>query len=251
MTDEAIDREALALLPLAFDQPSEERMVWLETRCASNTALLNRVRALLGNEKPNSALFRTGAAVDELSRFIPPDRIGAYRITNTIGEGGMGAVFEGVRDQDNFQLRVAIKIIRPGILSPSLIERFERERQTLATLNHPNIARLYDGGQLEDGSPYMIMEFIEGMPITQWAQASHLSVFDRLWLFSDLCRAVSEAHQNLIVHRDISPSNVMVTSSGSLKLIDFGIAKQNYNLHGLNKTTTGTPLYKSPQLLKG
>jgi len=120
---------------------------------------------------------------------------------------------------------VAIKVIKPGLVSESIEARLKTERQILADLNHPCIARLFDGGELEDGSPYIIMEYIEGEPITEWTEKRSLSLADRLWLFCDLCRAVQYAHQNLIVHRDITPSNVLVTEKGALKLIDFGIAK--------------------------
>ena len=137
----------------------------------------------------------------------------------------MGAVYEGQRVTDNFDLRVAIKIVRPGALSETLTERFERERQILASLNHPNIARLFDGGQLDDGAPYIVMEHIDGRPITDWATGQKLTLTERLSLFSDLCSAVRYAHQNLIIHRDITPSNVLVTHHGEVKLIDFGIAK--------------------------
>ncbi len=158
-----------------------------------------------------------------------PERIGAYRITRLIGEGGMGAVFEGVRDEGDFDLRVAIKVIKPGSISDTLIGRFERERQVLAGLNHFGIARLFDGGQLDDGSPYIVMEYIDGAPITRWCEEQQLNLTSRLVLFQDVCLALRHAHQNLIIHYDITPSNVMVNKEGVVKIIDFGIAKPQSN----------------------
>lgn len=171
--------------------------------------------------------LKTGGAGADATPPPAPERIGAYRITGLIGQGGMGAVFEGERDSGDFAHKVAIKIIRPGILSDALIARFRRERQILADLSHGNIARLLDGGELEDGSPYIIMEYVDGQPITVWANDQGLGTEDRLRLFTDACSAVRHAHQNLIVHRDITPSNVLVTPAGQVKLIDFGIAKPN------------------------
>jgi len=183
------------------------------------------VLALLEADATGSGGLKTGGAGRDAGDDPMPERAGAYRITDLIGHGGMGAVYEGVRDSGDFNHKVAIKIIRPGVLSDTLVARFERERQILADLNHPNIARLMDGGELPDGSPYIVMEHIDGEPITDWADTASLSVDDRIWLFSDVCAAVRHAHQNLIVHRDITPSNVLVTGSGVVKLIDFGIAK--------------------------
>jgi len=158
-----------------------------------------------------------------------PRRVGAYRIERLVGEGGMGAVFEGVREEGDFDLRVAIKVIKPGLLSGSLIERFERERQVLAGLNHFGIARLFDGGELDNGSPYFVMEYIEGAPITRWCEEQQLGLRERLTLFQDVCAILHHAHQNLIIHYDITPSNVMVNKEGFVKLIDFGIAKPKGN----------------------
>ena len=137
----------------------------------------------------------------------------------------MGAVYEGHRDTEDFDHVVAIKVVRPGALSETLIERFQRERRILARLNHPHIARLYDGGETEDGAPFIVMERVNGVAITDWADGQALARDTRLSLFDDLCDAVRHAHQNLIIHRDITPNNVLVTPEGYVKLIDFGIAK--------------------------
>lgn len=227
MNTGSLEKQAIELLTQALDMPSTERIVWLEKRAEGNSALRERVLALLAadSDSHSHAHLRTGGAGIHTDEDVLPDRIGPYRILSLIGRGGMGDVYEAVRDADDFDHSVAIKVIRPGALSSALVDRFQRERQILASLVHPHIARLYDGGQTDDGAPYIVMECVDGLPMTDWANEHALNLNDRLWLFSDLCRAVRHAHQNLIVHRDITPSNVLVTEAGAVKLIDFGIAK--------------------------
>ena len=225
MTSNAFEQKALALLSDALEQASADRADWVKQAAGGDEALAKRVLALLAMDSSNREALRTGGANTDLIDAPPPPRAGSYNVLDLIGRGGMGAVYRGERDAGDYDQTVAIKIIRPGVLSDSLIARFERERQTLADLAHPNIARLLDGGALDDGSPYLVMEYVDGEPITDWANTSNLDLNDRLWLFTDACRAVRHAHQNLIVHRDITPSNVLVTKSGAVKLIDFGIAK--------------------------
>lgn len=171
------------------------------------------------------ANLRTGGAGDAINDERPPERIGAYRITGLIGQGGMGAVYRGERMTGDFDHVAAIKVIRPGALSDALVERFQRERQTLASLSHPGIARLFDGGATEKGDPYIVMEYVDGMPLGTWIETASASKTERTQLFLDICSAVGFAHQNLIVHRDITPSNVLVAKDGTAKLIDFGIAR--------------------------
>lgn len=221
------ETEAMALFSEALDQPSDSRMDWLREKCGSNRSLLTRVMRLLDADGSGSGALRTGGAGSDAGDDPDPERAGAYRITELIGRGGMGAVYVGKRDLGDFEHTAAIKIIRPGVLSETLIERFERERQILARLNHPHIARLLDGGTLENGSPFIVMEYVDGEPVMDWVSARSLSRDDRLWLFGDVCAAVQHAHQNLIIHRDITPSNVLVTATGTVKLIDFGISRPN------------------------
>ena len=222
---DTLEQQALKLLTDALEQPSVDREDWVRHQASDNTALVDRVLTLLEADGSVNAALRTGGAKRDAGDAPSPDRAGPYRITGMIGRGGMGAVYKGERDSGDFKQIAAIKIIRPGVLSDSLIARFERERQILADLSHPNIARLFDGGALPDGSPYFVMEYVDGKPVTDWADAEGLGLDDRLWLFRDVCTAVRHAHQNLVVHRDITPSNVLVTTSGTVKLIDFGIAK--------------------------
>ena len=223
MPDIALEREALALFEAALDQPETERETWVASRASDRPELLERVRSMLAADR--SASLRTGMATDQVDEEIPPDRIGAYRIVERIGRGGMGSVYLGERATGDFQHRAAIKIIKPGLLNDSLIERFRRERQLLASLGHPNIAQLYDGGETEAGSPYFIMEFVDGLPLLEWVEVHQPSLAERQRLFGDICAAVAFAHRNLVVHRDLTPSNVLVTRDGVAKLIDFGIAR--------------------------
>ena len=152
-------------------------------------------------------------------------RIGPYLIEKEIGQGGMGTVFQAVRADDEYQKRVAIKLVRGGFGSSSAIARFKAERQILAGLEHPNIARLLDGGRTEEGYPYLVMELVDGMPIDEYCDAHRLTIGQRLQLFRAVCDAVQFAHRNLVIHRDLKPGNILVTREGVPKLLDFGIAK--------------------------
>lgn len=220
-----LDAKALALFESSLDQPSGERARWIAAQ-TQDTELLDKALKYLRRDEDGSAGFNTGGAFhDTLDDTAIPEQVGAYKITGLIGRGGMGSVYRGERVSDDFDHDVAIKVVRPGAMSDKLIARFQTERQTLAQLIHPHIARLYDGGRLENGAPYIVMEFIDGLPITAWVDKESLSQEQRLRLFQDVCSAVSYAHQNLIIHRDITPSNVLVGSDGNVKLIDFGIAK--------------------------
>ncbi len=223
MTDLALEREALALLEAALDQPEAERDTWVAARTADRPELLKRVQAMLAADR--SASLRTGMAADQVDEEVPPEKIGAYRIAERIGRGGMGSVYLGERAVGDFAHRVAIKIIKPGLLSESLVDRFRRERQLLAGLTHPNIAQLYDGGETEAGSPYFVMEYVDGQPLLDWVETHQPAMAERRRLFCDICAAVAFAHRNLVVHRDLTPSNVLVTKDGVAKLIDFGIAR--------------------------
>ena len=183
-------------------------------------------------------------------------RIGRYRIIEEIGRGGMGAVFAAVRDDGQFEQKVAVKVILSGLNTDSIARRFRNERQILASLEHPNIARLLDGGMSDDGLPFYVMEFIEGEPIDVYCQAHDLTLHARLELFRQVCAAVSFAHRRLIVHRDIKPSNILVTSTGEVKLLDFGIAKVvSQTNDGERGTATQlglmTPAYASPEQFRG
>jgi tetratricopeptide (TPR) repeat protein len=178
--------------------------------------------------------------------------IGPYRIVCEIGEGGMGSVFLGVRADDEFEQRVAIKLIRGGAAGASIMRRFRQERQILAELEHPNIARLLDGGTTADGLPYLVMEYVEGTAIDEYCLERSCPIAEKLRLFLRLCDAVQYAHRNLIIHRDIKPANVLITNDGVPKLLDFGIAKLiSPDTSDATVTRMMTPDYASPEQLRG
>jgi non-specific serine/threonine protein kinase/serine/threonine-protein kinase len=194
-------------------------------------------------------------ALDEDSRFIGK-RIGRYRIEGEVGRGGMGAVFAAVRDDGEFEQKVAVKVILSSFNTDAIARRFRNERQILASLEHPNIARLLDGGMSEDGRLFYVMEFIEGEPIDEYCRTRDVSLPERLDLFRQVCAAVSYAHRRLIVHRDIKPSNILVTPAGEVKLLDFGIAKVVSQTNGGERGTATqlgmmTPDYASPEQFRG
>src|SRR3989475_9036648 len=152
-------------------------------------------------------------------------RLGPYRVLHEIGHGGMAVVYAALRADDEYRKRVAIKIVRPGFDSEEILRRFRNERQTLATLDHPNIVKLLDGGSTEDGLPYLVMDYVEGVPIDEYCDTHRLSTTERLQLFRIVCAAVQFAHRNQVIHRDLKPATILVTSEGGPKLLDFGIAK--------------------------
>ena len=184
------------------------------------------------------------------------NRIGPYKILREIGRGGMGAVYLAERDDEHYRQQVAIKLIKPGLGGDGIRRRFRNEMQILAELNHANIARLFDGGETADGLPYLVMEYVEGTPLNQYCDTRQLSTEQRLNLFSTVCAAVQYAHQHLVIHRDIKPGNILVTSDGVPKLVDFGIAKLlDQGTFGSDLTATAmpfmTPQYASPEQLRG
>src|SRR2546423_2080614 len=240
-----------------------ERQAFLSDACGTDERLRNQVETLIAsyesagsyaNRSPLSAQTLVEESVDE---FIGR-RIGAYKTVREIGRGGMGSVFLAVRADDEFQKRVAIKLIKRGMDTDFIVRRFRNERQILASLDHPYIARLLDGGTTEDGLPYFVMEYVEGQQIHYYCDTQKLSVAERLRLFRKVCSAVAYAHQNLIIHRDLKPSNILVTHDGTPKLLDFGIAKiLNPEIASptLDPTTATlrlmTPEYASPEQVRG
>ncbi len=255
-SDPKLERRVLDLFQVLLDLPAEERVAWVEAHSDIDSPLRTRLIAMLAGDK--IANMRTGGVGDLIDDERLPERIGAYRITGLIGQGGMGAVYRGERMAGDFDHVAAIKLIRPGALSDALVERFQRERQTLASLSHPNIARLFDGGATDKGDPYIVMEYIDGEPLGTWIAEGSASRAERTALFLDICSAVGFAHQNLIVHRDITPSNILVAKDGTAKLIDFGIARppvaDNEAPPSPKKSLAGlslTPGYAAPERLAG
>lgn len=221
------DIAVMLLLEDALARPSGEREAYIAGRTDQDEAVRAEALNLCRSDAAREQALRTGAALSSLATDgeDAPPTITGYRILHEIGRGGMGSVYLAERAGRDFAHRVAIKVIKPGILSDSLADRFRRERQILATLNHPNIAHLHDGGETEDGAPYIVMEYVAGRTLRDWLAQDNPGRDERIALFYQIARAVGFAHQNLVIHRDLTPGNVLVTSDGQAKLIDFGIAR--------------------------
>src|SRR5439155_15969613 len=185
---------------------------------------------------------------------LPLKEFGPYRIQKVLGEGGMGVVY--LAEREDLGSQVAIKILRDAWLSPVRRERFASEQRTLAQLNHPFIARLYDADTTPDGTPFFVMEYVEGVSLVEYCRAHKCSLEERLELFRAVCEAVVYAHQRAVIHRDLKPSNILVKDSGTVRLLDFGIAKHLETLgESVEQTMTGlrlmTPAYASPEQIRG
>ena len=246
--------------------PAEAREPVLIRLCGGDAELLREVQSLLVAHRESEGFLATSAeafarpflieaAANEV-RDQPGQIIGRYRLLEQIGRGGMGAVWLAERSDGQFEHRVALKLIKRGMDSEEILARFLRERQILARLEHPNIARLLDGGVNDDGRPYFVMEYVEGSAITRFCEERTLALEPRLRLFILACRAIGYAHRNLVVHRDIKPSNVMVDAEGKLKLLDFGIARVLGDTDPSAQLTGGarqlmTPEYASPEQRAG
>ena len=250
--------EVKAVLARVLEAGEEDRGTLLETLCGTDAELRHSVESLLAMEAEANAALRTEAAPGAALRAVPaaPETIGRYRVLREIGRGGMGVVYLGERADGEFRKQVAIKLITGTFRHPEMDQRFRRERQILAQLDHPGIARLLDGGATEQGQPYFIMEYIDGLPLIQYCDRNGLDVVDRLRLFLLVCDAVVYAHQRLIVHRDLKPGNILVTADGIPKLLDFGLARA-LDAEGLAEeiTVAGipmmTPAYASPEQVRG
>jgi eukaryotic-like serine/threonine-protein kinase len=236
------------------------RTAWLTQACEGDTAVMAEVLSLLGSDLEAGDGFieqQLEPAVASLMRADRPVRAGPYRLIQELGQGGMGSVYLGERDDDQYKTQVAIKLVRRGLDTDLILHRFYRERQTLARLQHPNIARLLDGGTTPEGLPYIVMEFVEGARITEYCRQRALNVAQKLGLFLDVCKAVEYAHRQFVVHRDLKPGNILVDKSGDVKLLDFGICKllQSEAQFGDDTIIDGppplTPDYASPEQIRG
>ena len=249
----------------ALERGENQRVEYVNEECGADRELLDDVLALMKAYNQTGAVdrslqqLRTSALSHMENSGKRGKHIGPYRIIDELGYGGMGMVYLAERADGEFNQTVALKLLRNGITPEEQIRRFRVERQILATLNHENIAHLFDGGITEEGQPYFAMEYIEGQPIDEYCDARNLSLKQRLNLFLEVCDAVQYAHRNLIVHRDLKPGNILVTDEGKVKLLDFGIARIINSGHDLNETEpltqTGmfpvTPSYASPEQVRG
>ena len=266
------------ILDQILELSPDERVAFIERSCAGDAELRRRAHALMAAaervgdflERPVDAyaggLLREiadSSAEDQASDSgergsLATGRLGPYRLLRELGRGGMGAVYLAERDDEQFDRRVAIKVLPAGLLGWGFRTRFLLERRILASLEHPNIARLYDAGVAEDGTPYFVMEYVEGRRIDVHCDEYWLPVRDRLELFDQVCDAVQFAHRNLVVHRDLKPANILVSREGAVKLLDFGIAKllrtdveSGMTLSGVGGFRALTPDYASPEQLRG
>jgi len=248
----------------ALELDTSQRAAFLDRACVGDEGLRQEVESLIASHEQTWD-FMSAPAVEVAARALAEEqsgsaagrRIGPYRVIREIGHGGMGAVYLAARDDEQYQKQVAIKLIKRGLDSDLIVRRFRHERQILASLDHPNIAKLLDGGTTEDGLPYFVMDYVEGLPLTEYCDTRKLSTVERLGLFRAVCSAVHYAHQNLVVHRDLKPSNILVTAEGAPKLLDFGIAKlispdpSSDTTETITALRVMTPEYASPEQARG
>ncbi|MGZ6971825.1 MAG: serine/threonine-protein kinase, partial [Thermoanaerobaculia bacterium] len=253
--------EIQGLLHDALKRPAHERPAFLDEACRGDAELKSEAASLLAASEEATDFLETPAvpsAADVVVEEPERQHVGPYRVIRLLGSGGMGHVYLAVRADEQYQKRVAIKVVKRGTDTDFVLRRFRQERQILAGLDHPNIARLLDGGNTEDGLPYFVMEYVEGEPITTFCERRGLEVRERLRLFRTVCGAVQFAHQNLVVHRDLKPGNILVTADGVPKLLDFGIAKllnpelspQTIDMTAANLRLF-TPDFASPEQIRG
>ncbi|MFN2476030.1 MAG: serine/threonine protein kinase [Chthoniobacterales bacterium] len=251
-------KEILADALEIHDGATREKFV--ADACEADTAMRREVELFLAQETDPLEKFAAGAdasAEIAAARENTGRRVGSYELLRELGRGGMGAVYLARRTDGLFEQTVAIKLLKRGTDTDEVLRRFRAEREILARLEHPNIARLLDGGTTTDGLPYFVMEYVEGMRVTDYCFTQNLAIVERLKLFRKICAAVHFAHQNLVVHRDLKPANIVVTASGEIKLLDFGIAKlvqeagENSIAHTLTAHRLMTPEYASPEQLTG
>src|SRR5438477_1944079 len=253
-----------AIFEQALELKANERAAFVQKSCTGDEELRREVESLLeshataGGFIDDRSLFISEAGLKDGDEDVPVGQlIGAYRIVRQIGRGGMGAVYLAERADEQYRRRVAIKVIKRGMDTDAVLRHFRKERQILADFDHPNIARLFDGGTTVNGLPYFVMEYIEGVPIDQHCTVSALSIEERLELFLQVCTAVSYAHCHTVIHRDVKPSNILVTSDGVPKLLDFGIAKMLQTTDSQESLVTAaglrpmTPEYASPEQVHG
>lgn len=219
------ERRVLDLIEKVLDLPENEQRAFLLVQTESDPAFRARALSVFEKNGSDGTFLQTGAALDHMPTEPIPEVVGAYRIEREIGRGGMGAVYFGRRTTTDFDHVAAIKVVRGGSNTARLTERLRSERRALSGLKHPNIAQMYDGGELPDGAPYFVMEYIEGARFDEYMSNNEATLDQRLTLFLDVCDAVAFAHRNLIVHRDLSPANILVSDEGRVKLIDFGVAQ--------------------------
>lgn len=250
------------LFTAALQEATGKREAWLEAACPDDAVVRAEVLSLLRSDQSvGSSGFVGKHMAPALASLVqgaqPPARVGPYRLVRELGQGGMGTVYLAERDDDQYRTQVAVKLVRRGYDTDLILNRFYRERQTLARLQHPHIARLLDGGTTPEGLPFIVMEYIDGTRITDYCRERGLSVAQRLTLFLNVCKAADYAHRHFVVHRDIKPGNILVDQSGDVKLVDFGICKLlQSDPAEMDQTLEAglrplTPDYASPEQIRG
>ncbi|MGD2068493.1 MAG: serine/threonine-protein kinase [Gemmatimonadota bacterium] len=258
-TDSGRWRRVQQIFHDALQRPPSARPAFLDEQCGGDRDLQEQVEALLEEDARGGATVLDRGLERVAGELLgaedpPPERIGSYRVLRVLGRGGMGVVY--LAERPDLGQRVAIKVLRDAWLSPGRRQRFADEQRVLAALSHASIARLYDAASLPDGTPYMVMEHVEGSPLTAWCEERRLPLRQRLELFRTVCEAVEAAHRLAVVHRDLKPSNILVTDGGEPKLLDFGIARRLEGVEGVaDPTVTGlrlmTPAYAAPERIRG
>jgi serine/threonine-protein kinase len=248
------------LFHTAIDLPLCERIPFLQAAAGGDRSVIDDVLAMIDEDSSRSSLLDrdlaevAGRMLTEADASLPSQDFGPYKVLRVLGEGGMGIVY--LAEREDLGNRVAIKVLRDAWMSPSRRERFGIEQRTLAHLTHPFIARLYDADTLSDGTPWFAMEYVEGVPLTQYCRDRRCSIRERLKLVRSVCEAVQYAHSHAVIHRDLKPSNILVQADGAVKLLDFGIAKQlDPREMRVERTLTGlsllTPAYAAPEQVRG
>ena len=263
MTPEYLAR-IRAIYQAALAKDNLERADFLNQVCQGDEAIRQEVDLLLTARQRvpawlNEPLLAAARVVETPSGSLPRmegRQLSGYKLVREIGHGGMGSVYLAERSDGAFRKQVAIKLVQPGVNSANILARFRQEREILASLDHPGIARLLDAATIEEGLPYFVMEFVDGRPIDRWCDEHKLNVTQRLRLFRTVCDTVQYAHQRLIVHCDLKPGNILVTADGHVKLLDFGIAKLLRHEQKGDETTRTlmlmmTPEYASPEQVNG
>jgi eukaryotic-like serine/threonine-protein kinase len=238
-------RHILQLYERMLAVAENDRESWLRQAANGDMEVLQQIRAMQASGQLGGLV--TGGILDTLPAEQIPNEIAGYRILRCLGRGGMGSVYLAERNAQDFVHQVAIKVIKAGALTDALFNRFRSERQILAQLNHPNIARLFDAGELSDGAPFLVMEFIRGRTLKTVIESGELDLAKRITLFLQICNAVEHAHQNLIIHRDLTPTNILVSENDDAKLIDFGIARLQMEQKAVTSPPPSSKTILSPE----
>ena len=251
--NDALDARAMTIAEDALAEAADRRINFIVERSGGDRVLRERAIELLRNaEREDAEALATGGGAALLRDQLQPARIGAFRIVREIGRGGMGVVYLGERDGADFEHLAAIKLVSRKDVEGALVERLRFERRMLARLKHPNIAHFYDGGETEDGHPYFAMEYVEGNTLSDFLKSASPPMVEKLRLFADICAAVSYAHRNLIIHRDLSAANILITEDRVAKVIDFGVSHAiGEEANSVSLGMTATKGFTAPERLRG